>query len=506
MVGRIGLCSAMVALVLTHAGRVDAATYAEHDGLVVMEAEAVPVDGDWRVKTEIDGYTGDGYIEAGNSGTLQYSITFHNTGTYQFQWRASAPHKTEHNDSFIRMTGPSVETRSGSGSPCYTGDWIKVYGAGGSSWSWDARNCDNTQKHVSFIIDQTGDYVFEIKQRSTQHKIDRIVMNDESRVSRNSARDLSQGETLSDGSTPPPPPESVTIEAVDFDNKGDFYVDDSKYLAIDPDNDDDKTGTATEPFNGNDGTYDITFYGVGEEDGESMYKLYINDVLVGEYQVPPTTEAFAEGPEFNMTWTGVAVNSGDIIKVVATAHSNGTVNESTSPGGYAWSRARWYRIDFDPAGSSGGTTEPTAIVEPAAGTGIPMGTTITLKGTGSNLRWSYDANSDGLSEISIGNGAEVQFDVPTDVRSPHEITIILRGDGGTVERIYDLVESSTAAGSAASRLSRRPGMSGGPAGIYTVNGRALGTAGRDGLESRPHAPGTFVVRRPSGDARVRVRR
>jgi hypothetical protein len=477
---------------------VHAQEFAEEDGLVVMEAESVPMDGDWTVKQSVSDYTGTGYIEAGNSGTLQYPITFFNTGTYSFQWRVSSPHKTEHNDSFVRMTGPSVQTRSGGGSPCYTGDWIKVYGAGGSSWSWDARNCDNTQKHVTFTINQPGDYLFEIKQRSTRHKIDRIVINDESRVSTSSARNLSQAPTLSDGSTPSPSPESVSIDALDFDNRGDFYID-GKYLAIDPMSDSDKSGTATEPFDGVDGTYDITFYGVGEEDGESMYELYIDNVLIGEYQVAQTSEAFAEGSAYNETWTDVAVNNGDIIKVVATAHSNGTIPESGAPGGHAWSRARWYRIDLDPSDGSGGTTpEPTAIVEPASGTTLVMGSTVTLKGTGTNLSWAYDANSDGLSEIVIGSGQEVSFEVPTGITGPMELTLILRGSGGTVDRTYSLTEGgSTAAASPRAALRAHGSIT--SLTIHDLAGRRIGRGAAAGGQvngARGTAAGVRVIARP----------
>lgn len=94
-------------------------------------------------------------------------------------------------------------------------------------------------------------------------------------------------------------------------------------------------------------------------------------------------------------------------------------------------------------GGGGGTGDATAILEPAAGEVLLMGSTVTLKGEGTNLSWSYDANSDKLGSISIGSGSEVSFDVPTGVDSPMEITITCAGDNGTVERTYDLAAEGT---------------------------------------------------------------
>lgn len=87
----------------------------------------------------------------------------------------------------------------------------------------------------------------------------------------------------------------------------------------------------------------------------------------------------------------------------------------------------------------------TQIISPAAESKLTMGSTITLKGEGTNLTWSYDANSDKKGEIAIGSGSEVSFAVPTDVSSPLEITLTLSGDGGNVQETYQLLDSETAA-------------------------------------------------------------
>lgn len=81
-------------------------------------------------------------------------------------------------------------------------------------------------------------------------------------------------------------------------------------------------------------------------------------------------------------------------------------------------------------GTDQSNADPTVIVEPAAGSVLGMGSTITLKGTGTGLAWYYDANSDGKGRIAIGSGAEVSFTVPTGIADPRELTLILTGGGG----------------------------------------------------------------------------
>jgi hypothetical protein len=84
------------------------------------------------------------------------------------------------------------------------------------------------------------------------------------------------------------------------------------------------------------------------------------------------------------------------------------------------------------------TTKITRILVPSAGATLNMGQTYQLIGKGENLSWSYDANSDGLASIDIGTGDTVDFKVPTNVRTPFEITITLSGAGGTDQMVCKL--------------------------------------------------------------------
>lgn len=176
-------------------------TWREVNGLVVIEAEAVTMNGTWTVKTSpLTGFTGSGYIEAGSSGTLLYTISFATAATYRFNWRNAAEHTTDYNDTYVRMTGPSVTMLAGGGAPCLTSGFAKVFNnAGGDVWAWQTKNCDNTSKQIDFVIAQAGTYVFEVKYRSTRHKIDRIVFFDQSKVSETASHVLTLAQTLDNG-------------------------------------------------------------------------------------------------------------------------------------------------------------------------------------------------------------------------------------------------------------------------------------------------------------------
>lgn len=331
--------------------QVEAKAFKEVNGLVIMEAESVPMDGDWVIQKKIANYSGTGYVMANTNGVLKYEITFTNTGTYHFNWRNSAPHQTEHNDSHIRIVGPNATIKSESNAACTEKvnrvTWVKVFANPKTSqynqWIWQARNCDHTKNRVFIQVNTPGVYTLEVKQRSDKHKIDRIVLNDLSKVSDSEAQNLSKSETVNDGSDPtdppPPPPPgdetTVTMQAVDFANKGNFYVDQSKWLGIEPGSSP-VSATATDNFSGTAGSYTITFHAVGENDGRSSFELYVGGDLVGSFQPPLSTDLFEEGAAYNYTWTNVSVSANDEIKVVGT-----TASEDTE-----WARARWSKIVF----------------------------------------------------------------------------------------------------------------------------------------------------------------
>lgn len=102
-------------------------------------------------------------------------------------------------------------------------------------------------------------------------------------------------------------------------------------------------------------------------------------------------------------------------------------------------------------GSGGGSV---AILEPARGSQLQMDSTVELIGTGTNLTWSYDANSDGLGIQTIGSGNNILFRVPTGVTGEKVLILILSGDEGTDTVTYSLTEGSE--GTAAPQITAGP--------------------------------------------------
>lgn len=75
------------------------------------------------------------------------------------------------------------------------------------------------------------------------------------------------------------------------------------------------------------------------------------------------------------------------------------------------------------------------------GPDLVKGATYELEGSGSELVWYYDANSDGKGRLLIDTGATVLFTAPTDVTGANTLKLILQGAGGEVTRTFGLTES-----------------------------------------------------------------
>ncbi|MBT9187581.1 hypothetical protein [Zobellia russellii] len=94
-------------------------------------------------------------------------------------------------------------------------------------------------------------------------------------------------------------------------------------------------------FEGNSGRYNITLTTLTEEDGESTYRLKINDALIGEFQNPENRPDMAA---YTQTFKNISVNTGDIIQIESNTHSNGKIPEDDA---YAFARGRWRSISFN---------------------------------------------------------------------------------------------------------------------------------------------------------------
>ena len=197
--------------------------FAEQNGLLIMEVESALPSDEWALQTRVEGSTGTGYYEwkpgdpsqrteSPGGGILTYTFDVANTGTYRFILRSAAPHSTEHNDVWARFTNNEVVgIKSNGNSEIDLGQnsWFKVYqNKGGDSWNWAANTVDHNAHQIFALIETPGIYTLQLSGRSTQFKIDRVVLFHES-VSLGVATNLeSQESNCQDGSSNLRPPET----------------------------------------------------------------------------------------------------------------------------------------------------------------------------------------------------------------------------------------------------------------------------------------------------------
>lgn len=116
-----------------------------------------------------------------------------------------------------------------------------------------------------------------------------------------------------------------------------FYLDQGKWAAINPNERKEASVKFTAPARN--GAYHIRLHTVGENDGSSIYEVYLANKLLGRFVCPPSNLTFEEGERFNQTWHGVEVSEGTLVEVRARAGSKD---------GQEWSRGRWSKITFSP--------------------------------------------------------------------------------------------------------------------------------------------------------------
>ncbi|MGJ8697909.1 MAG: DUF5060 domain-containing protein [Verrucomicrobiaceae bacterium] len=128
------------------------------------------------------------------------------------------------------------------------------------------------------------------------------------------------------------------LKATDFPIKGGYYLDQGKWLAINPDQHKTAKATLASPFPS--GNYDLTLLAVGENDGQCSYSVSINDKVVLTHKAPLAKDTFEEGPKFHKTVKNLVIGQGEDITVSSTIHS---------ADGKEFSRARLSGITLTPA-------------------------------------------------------------------------------------------------------------------------------------------------------------
>ena len=193
---------------------------------------------------------------------------------------------------------------------------------------------------------------------------------------------------------------SLKMPAASFPVEGTgYYLDQGKWLAINPDRNKQARSSAAFPFAS--GKYHVNLHAVGESDGKSTYQVAVNGSKLGDFTCPLSGEQFEEGPQYRTTWKDIPLNSGDVIEVASRV---------ASEDGKEHSRARWARLAFAPADESTGkaNAQTLAIAKAAAVPAAPAKPLTPLV----------------LPRKANGNGA---VEIGGELKQWHKVTLTLDG-------------------------------------------------------------------------------
>lgn len=157
--------------------------------VVRMEAEDVPVLGDWRVVNDADASGGkyitwEGLSEGQNNGDpadgdiMSASIQVPTVDTYEFKWLMRQPDGVESdkgNDAWLNF--PDAKRYGPAGTQESYGTFIKVYGRATNGDFEYSGTGEDSHGHTQIAIEfeEAGEYAMEISGRSHGLQIDQIL-------------------------------------------------------------------------------------------------------------------------------------------------------------------------------------------------------------------------------------------------------------------------------------------------------------------------------------------
>eukprot|EP00903_Cladosiphon_okamuranus_P018657 g17172.t1 len=163
--------------------------------VVIIEAEDIPLVGDWSVKSD-SAASGGQYIvweglepEANNQDPddiITVIVRVPSAGMYQVKWKMRQPHgvaSDRANDSWLYFPTPPADRFGPLTNSRSYGDFIKVYGRamdGVFEYSGTGEEDDNSKSRVGVEFAAAGEYEMQIAGRSHGHEIDQIVLFDDS--------------------------------------------------------------------------------------------------------------------------------------------------------------------------------------------------------------------------------------------------------------------------------------------------------------------------------------
>ena len=326
---------------------------------IVIEAESADELGNWVLHSDssvygwLEGFSGNGCIQfTGNTDVsgppdspLTYRFMVNRAGDYKLMARAlEAPLETgegdKANDCYLRLVGV----------PNYQGEFTKFVMLGDSyKWSWNVmlESAHHYFESPLYPLKQ-GVYQLQVAGRSKNFFLDRLVLYriDDGEPYRDLALESTvfseptalQGEYLLSAMKDFAPIHQEGMGMVYFDKQ-------RNAIAVNAAQEELRTvfSAASTPFKGKSGTYDLQLKTLTEIDGESTYRVFINDQRIGNYTNPGTVIDYS--PSWH-TWEQVVINQGDVIRVESKPATNGKIPEGN---GTAWSRGRWVSVLLVPS-------------------------------------------------------------------------------------------------------------------------------------------------------------
>ena len=280
----------------------------------------------------------------GEVGVVSYKVKFNSSGRY-YVWVRAFSTGSEDNGLHVGLNGKWPENGRRM-------QWCK----GKNQWTW-SNNQRTKEVHcgiphqIYLDIEEEGVHTIQFSMREDGFEFDKFLLTKDINYT---PYGNEQKVVLAKGKLPESFPEvqysyfktiakslkeNKTIAAQEFPIKNtNFYKHGKNWLAIHPEKHKEaKTSTSFDFASGN---YDIVFVGVGENDGQSTFSVFINDKKIGTYNPPVTKRLFVEGKPYNKTWENISAKKGDKITVVAKVGTDG--NEFT--------RGRWAGIIFASVG------------------------------------------------------------------------------------------------------------------------------------------------------------
>ncbi len=275
--------------------------------------------------------------DPGKIGVLHYKVRINNPGRY-YVWVRAYSTGSEDNGMHVGLNGEWPEHGQRM-------QWC----AGKNKWTWESKQRTNETHcgvpHAIYLdIEKAGVHDIQFSMREDGFEFDKFVL----------TKDLSyapKGKGPKVTTLWPLRSYYKQISASDIENKtlpiDDFPIKNTgfykhaggKWFGVNPNKQ--REAKSSTPFTFKNGTYDLVFVAVAENDGQSEFQILINGQLLGTLVPPLSKEIFEEGDNSNGLWENVFLKKGDVITVIA---------KIGSADGKEWARGRWSGIVFAPAG------------------------------------------------------------------------------------------------------------------------------------------------------------